>query len=100
MHIVSKRRIDVYRTSLLFRYAISSLTDMEQKKRKKKNLLSGRQQSDHPSLLFISVCQLVNIEHADRHTSSMLVVCNLSHEYIKKNSIHTLMVQQQIIFVV
>jgi hypothetical protein len=76
MHIVSKIRIDVYRTSLLFIDAISSLTDIEGKKN------SGRQQSDHLSLLllfffFISVCQLVNIEHADGHTSSMLPMCNL-----------------------
>jgi hypothetical protein len=83
--IVSKRRIDVYRILLLFIDAISSLTDMNKKRSKKRNLLSGRQQSDHLSLRFISVCQLVNIERADRHTSSMLAMCNLSHVE-KKNT--------------
>jgi hypothetical protein len=89
MYIVSQRRIDVYRTSLLFIYvyAISSLTDME--KKKKKNPLGGRQQSDHPSLLFITVCQLVNIEHADRHTSSLLAAYDLSHVLqIERELIH------------
>ncbi len=76
MYIVSKIRIDVYRTSLLFIDAIYSLTDIEEGE---KNLHSERQQSDHLSPLFISVCQLVNIEHGDRHTSSMLAVCNLFH---------------------
>jgi len=78
MYIVSKIRIDVYRTSLLFIDAIYSLTDIDEEE-ERKNLHSGRQQSDHLSPLFISVCQLVNIEHGDRHTSSMLAVCNLFH---------------------
>jgi hypothetical protein len=79
MYIVSKIRIDVYRTSLLFIDAIYSLTDIEEEEEGKRNLHSRKQQSDHLSPLFISVCQLVNIEHGDRHTSSMLAVCNLSH---------------------
>ena len=49
MHIVSKRRSDVYRASLLFSCAISSLTERKDDQRI----------SLSPS--FISVCQLVNI---------------------------------------
>jgi hypothetical protein len=63
----------------------------EEKKREtneRVNPLGERQQSDHPSLHFsfyLTRCQLVYIAQADRHTSSMLAACDLSHVYRSTN---------------
>lgn len=61
--------------------AVSSLAEIEQKKKKKRNPLGERQQSDHPSAIsfYLVFCQLVNIAQADRHTSSVSAACDLSH---------------------
>lgn len=58
-----------------------------EKKWEGENPLGERQQSDHPSLHFsfyLTLCQLVYIAQTDRHTSSMLPACDLSHVYTQK----------------